>query len=581
MQRLFYIIILLFLFPVYGHAESLELDIHIADKELLEVLTTTLTLPSSLTDTDQINQRQLRRFNRRLPEQISKILQPYGYFFSQTDSQIVNNNSKEYTLVVNVDPGKPLLVNRIDLRITGAGASDPQLQELHNHFPLKKNDILRQDYYEKGKSNLKQKALNLGYFAANFQQHQIRVHRQEKWAEIVIHLHTGDLYQFGKTTFVEDGNYPERYLQRFLSWDEGDNFSYSRLGKARLNLINTDQFADITISPQISTAEVVVPVQIKVSPLPRYRLRPGIGFGTDTGARVSFDYRVLNLFEKAHQLQGELLLAQYEQGFDTTYIIPDLRRKDSRTLLQLGADREDTESFLSRKVFIEGGYQRAFNRHLKGSIFTRFSNEYSLIAAEEMNSQMLLTGVRFNWQMTDNLLLPRRLKQFSLQLQGAEDSFLSDTTLLQLSGRILQLVPLPGNFFIFLRLEGGTTWQHDQLHDIPASLRFFAGGDNSVRGYAYKSLGPENSSGEVVGGKHLLVANIELEKRFTATWGVAGFYDIGNAFNNLNDYDLAQGVGLGIRYYSPIGTIALDLARQVGSVGEDKYRLHFGVGFGW
>ncbi|MEA3362527.1 MAG: autotransporter assembly complex family protein [Thermodesulfobacteriota bacterium] len=581
MQRLLYLFIFLLLFPASGNAESLELEIRVADEELHDVLSLAIHPPAALVDADQINHRWLKRFQQQLPELVSKILQPYGYFFSQTDSEVQKNGPDEYTLNLEVEPGTPMRITTIDLKISGSGAADAQIQKLYDNFPLKNGDILRQDYYEEGKAALRQEALNQGYLAAEYLQHQIRVNRQEKWTEIVLHLDTGERYQFGTTTFVESGDYPDRYLRRHLTWNKGDDFSYTRVGTTRLSLINTDLFANVLVSPKISSTDAVVPVEVNISPLPRYRLRPGIGFGTDTGGRVSLDYRVLNLFKKAHQLRGELFVAQREQGFDTTYIIPDLRRKDSRTLLRVGMDREDTETFLSRKVFVEGGYQRSFSQKLNGSLYTRYSSEYSLIATEETRTRMLLTGLRFTWQTIDDLLQPRQGTQFSLQLQGAEKSLLSDTTLLQLSGSILQLLPLPHDFFFFVRLEGGTTWQRDQFHDMPASLRFFAGGDNSVRGYAYKSLGPENSTGEVIGGQHLLVANLELEKKLSANWGIAAFYDIGNAFNDLNNYDLAQGAGLGVRYYSQIGTIALDLARQVGSVGENRYRIHFGVGFGW
>ncbi|MEA2110161.1 MAG: BamA/TamA family outer membrane protein, partial [Pseudomonadota bacterium] len=342
-------------------------------------------------------------------------------------------------------------------------------------------------------------------------------------------------------------------------------------------LLNTDLFRDIRICPQTAKGERV-PVRINLESVPRYRLRPGIGFGTDTGARVSLDYRVLNLFKKAHELQGKLLLAEREQSLLTTYIIPDLRRRDSRFLLGGGFEREDTDSFLSREFYTEAEYQRSFNKKLSGSVFMHLSQEYSLIGGDETNAQMLLSGVRFSWIDIDDPLHSRQGTQIKFEFQGAEETFLSDTSFIQLSGQVTKLLPLPWESSLLLRLKGGTTWHPDPLHNIPASLRFFAGGDHSVRGYAYKSLGPENEDGDVVGGKHLLVANIELEKHLHLNWGVAVFYDIGNAFNDFADYDLAQGAGLGVRYYSLIGTIRFDVARRIDSE-KNKFRLHLGVGW--
>ena len=116
--------------------------------------------------------------------------------------------------------------------------------------------------------------------------------------------------------------------------------------------------------------------------------------------------------------------------------------------------------------------------------------------------------------------------------------------------------------------------------DLPASLRFFAGGDRSVRGYAYQSLGPKDENGQVIGGKHLLVANLEIEKKVTAKWGGAIFYDIGNAFDSLSEYELEQGAGIGIRRYTTIGPIRVDLARQIGN-RSPRWRIHLSMGFGW
>jgi translocation and assembly module TamA len=124
----------------------------------------------------------------------------------------------------------------------------------------------------------------------------------------------------------------------------------------------------------------------------------------------------------------------------------------------------------------------------------------------------------------------------------------------------------------------GFTFQGDAFEQMPASLRFFAGGDRSVRGYSYQSLGPKDSSGQVIGGKNILVGSVELDRAIFTDWGVAAFFDAGNAFDRLTDFTLYKGAGIGVRYYTKIGGIRLDLARQVG-VSHPGYRVHLTVGF--
>jgi translocation and assembly module TamA len=126
-------------------------------------------------------------------------------------------------------------------------------------------------------------------------------------------------------------------------------------------------------------------------------------------------------------------------------------------------------------------------------------------------------------------------------------------------------------------MQAGATWQGDSSKDLPITLRFFAGGDNSVRGYRYQSLGPRSDEGDIVGGKNLLIGNFELERAIGKNWGVAAFYDAGNAFNNFSSIDPAQGAGLGCRYYTPVGPVKLDLAREI-NVASPGYRIHFSIG---
>jgi translocation and assembly module TamA len=129
-------------------------------------------------------------------------------------------------------------------------------------------------------------------------------------------------------------------------------------------------------------------------------------------------------------------------------------------------------------------------------------------------------------------------------------------------------------------VQAGATWQNEPLRELPPSLRFFAGGDQSVRGYGYQELGPRDSNDEVVGGKNLLVGSVELERALSENWGVAVFYDAGNAFDSFSDYRIFEGAGLGVRRYTPVGPVKVDLARQLG-VPDPSYRLHVSIGFTW
>jgi translocation and assembly module TamA len=562
-------------------AQTLSLEIKTDHAEIEKILASALTLPAFLANGQQLNRRWLRHYQKQLPQQVADILQPLGYFNSQSQITLEQPEPDQHVLILQVGVGEPVMISQLDLRISGPGAEQERLRLLQENFPLKPDEVLRQDFYEQGKALLLEGAVELGFLDAHYSTHQIRFYRADNRAEISLHLETGPRYAFGPTSFNSDSGYPPRFLRRYLSYREGETFSHEKLGQTQLNLRNADLFKNVAVTPLTSQAtEQRVPIAIDLDPAPRHRWRPGIGYGTDTGARLSLRYRNLNLFQNGHELKGDLLLAQYRQSLVTSYIIPDPDRLDSQTQLRVGFDREENDSYISRELFSEVEYQRALSSRLFGALFLRLTQEQSEIGLERTRAQMLLPGLRLQWRGTSSQASRPSGVYGSFELKGAHNSLLSDTSLLQLSAQANSRFLLTKTLSLQLRLLGGTTWHDDPRRELPASLRFFAGGDRSVRGYGYQSLGPQDASGEVVGGKHLLVGNVELEKRLTDKWGSAIFYDLGNAFDAFVDYELAQGAGSGVRRYTPIGPIRLDLARQIG-LAKPRWRLHLSMGFEW
>ncbi len=580
--RFYLILFFLLLLPITSSAESLRLNLQCGDEELQKILEADLVLPSSLIREDKINQRWVSRYQQQLPELVNDILEPYGYFHSQVNSWLENIEPEKYQLEVEIDPGTPLQVTNLELHLTGPGADLLELQLLLESFPLQVGDILRQDIYKEGKKALLQGAINLGYFDAVFQQHKILVNRGKQQVDIILQLESGIRFRFGKTFFIDRGNYIDRFLRRYLSYQEGAYFSQAQLDQTRLNLRNADQFRSIKIQPLRDQAEEdQIPINIDLEPAPKHQLFPGIGYGTDTGVRGSLRYRHLNLFHRGHELRGELRVSRKDQYFLTTYIIPDLNRADSQTLLHAGIDHEDNTSYESDKIFSEGEYQRLFRKGLTGSAFIRLARERYWIGDDNSNlSYLLLPGIRLNWHKVDNLLTPHQGIQTNMDLKGGHKALLSDISLLQFSGNVTTIHPLPRQLSLLLRLRGGATWHSDSFSQLPASLRFFAGGGDSLRGYKLKSLGPKDDKGQVAGGKYLLLATVELEKRLNPDWGIAIFSDVGNAFDSLSEYHCKQGAGIGVNYYTRIGPLRVDLARPIGG-HENKLRLYLSLGGEW
>ncbi len=571
----------LLLLPVSGNAESLRLKIKCADKKIQKILEPDLVLPPSLINKGKINKNWLNHYQQQLPEQVHAILEPYGYFHSQVSSRVKEIKPGEYQLRIKIEPGTPLRITTLKLDLTGPGRNRPELVQLFKNFPLHVGDVLRQDSYENEKAALLQGAINLGYFDAKFQQHQILVDRDKRQVNIILHLESNDRFRFGKTLFENRGDYLEHFLRRYLTYQEGEYFSQTKLDQTRRKMRNANLFRSIDIQPLRDQAtNHLIPIKISLKSSPRHQLLPGIGYGTDTGVRGSLRYRNRNLFHRGHEFEGDLRVSEKDQYFLTTYTIPDQDTLDRRTLLHAGVIRENNTSYESHKLFTEEEYQRSFHNGLTASLFIRQERERFWIGDDHSKlSFLLLPGIRCSWRQVDNLLTPRRGIQTRLELKGGHQDFLSDISILRLSSNITTTYPLPQQLYFLLRLRGGATWHSGSFNQVPASLRFFPGGGKGIRGYKYKSLGPKED-GQVVGGKHQLIANIELEKKLNPDWGVVIFTDIGNSFNTLSEYHTKQGVGVGLNYYTAIGPLHIDIARPIGDHKKD-YRLSLSVGAQW
>lgn len=373
--------------------------------------------------------------------------------------------------------------------------------------------------------------------------------------------------------------YPVSFLERFLDFKTGDPYSYAKTSLTQLNLINSDRFSIVTIrADKEDAAGLRVPVTIHLEPSPPKRLRPGIGYATDTGARFSLRYQDLNVFRRGHEFNTDLTIAERLRALSSLYSIPNPGHIDNRTNFKASLQQQLLKPYNTQLFIVEGERARSLGFGIVGSAYLQFRQENFTEAGQSGKSSMVMPGLRLFQRRVDDLLRPRKGFRYALETRGSTDSLGAETNFLQFLGDGELMIPLFKNLYFLPRMQVGATWERDPVRNLPPSLRFYAGGDRSVRGYTYQSLGPKDAKGNVIGGKNLLVGSVELEYDFTKTWGAAVFYDAGNAFNNFSDLRWAQGAGIGVRYYTLAGPIRVDLARQI-NVDHPGFQVHFTVGF--
>lgn len=568
----------LFLAQPLQAAEPVEIVVSGIADDVLKNVQESLTLPAGLVRDGKVDRLWLERFAKQADGKTRAALEPFGYYNAQLTITI-EPVGETYRLLVKVVAGDPVRLSEVNVTLVGPGSMERSLKRRVEAFPLKKGDVLLHQSYEEAKSALKSRAEELGYLDAEFSRHEIRIDKNATTATIALLMATGEKYYFGASRIEGAPDYPDSFLRRHLAYKTGEVFSYPQLGETQRNFTNSERFKEVVITPEKEAAEAFnVPVTVHLTQGPRISLRPGIGYGTDTGARFTLKYRDLNMFHLGHELYSQLFVAERLQGLVTGYVLPSPTDIRSSTSLQLNLQREETDVYLSRILSLELARNHSFGKGRLGTAYVRAQYEDYSVGSENSTARLLLPGLRFSDNRYDNPIRPRRGYRYGFEVRGTHQILGSDTALIQILAEGSHLLRLPWRLSLHTRAKAATTMFSDPLRDIPPSLRFFTGGDQSVRGYSYKSLGPRDASGRVVGGRQLLTGSIELERALFKDWGVSVFYDAGNSFNSFSNVTLSQGAGVGLHYYTSVGALNLSVARPVG-VDNPSTHVHFSVGF--
>jgi translocation and assembly module TamA len=564
--------------PSLHAAEPVEIIVTGVADDVLKNVQGALVLPSGLVRDGTVDKIWLERFAQQANSKIRNALEPFGYY-NALITVTVEPPGERYRLLVTLVTGEPVRLSAVTVALAGPGAEESALLALTGMFPLTTGDVLLHQSYEAGKETLKARAVELGYLDAEFSRHEIRVSQQTATASIDLILNTGAKYYFGSTAISGAPDYPDAFLRRHLTYQPGELFSYPALGETQRNFTNSERFKRVIITPdKDATEKSQVPVNIHLKAGPRISIRPGIGYGTDTGSRFTVRYRDLNMFHLGHELYSHLYIAERLQGLVTGYIIPSPTDIRSSTSLQLNLQKEEAQTYTSRIAALELDRNKSFGSGKLGTAYIKVQYEEATVGVQDSTSRLLLPGLRFSDDRYDNPVRPQSGFRYALDLHGTHQLLGSDTALVQILAEGGHLLPLPWRLSLHTRAKGGITMLNDPLLDVPPSLRFFTGGDQSVRGYSYKSLGPRDAVGTVVGGKQLLTGSVELERALFKSWGVSIFYDIGNSFNSFSDISLFRGAGVGLHYFTPVGALNLSVARPLG-VDNPSTHIHFTVGF--
>ncbi len=516
----------------------------------------------------------VRLLHRQAKKDIRSALAPFGYYNPVITSSL-EKSGDVFHAVYTIDKGPPVIVKNVEVGLAGAGKQNKRLLQAIDKFPLKVGNILNQEVYEQEKKHLVNLAISEGFLDAAFSERALRINRDTNTADVRLVLDSGRRYLFGKTTSDQHILEPE-LLHRYLPYKEGDPYSPAKLFELQSILYRTDYFSQVLVQGKTDEVEDYrIPVDIKlVAPehLNKYSL--GLGYATDTGLKGKIDWSNRLFNAKGHKIRAGLQLAELENILTLRYEIPRNDPRYNKLVGSLGYQNKKWENTNTELLTAGVAHEYSGPRlDLSGGLELR--DEVYDVGNTSGNSTLLVPSLKAGKIWADNVLNTKNGLQVSVGLLGAVEGFISDTSFLQATINGKSIVSPIKNWRVIGRGTLGATLV-DSIDSLPPSLRFYTGGDSSVRGYAYKSIGTKDSSGAVIGGRYLVVGSIELERIITETWSVATFWDVGTATDDLA-LGFSQGAGVGVRFRLPFGQIRLDLASAISEEGH-PFRVHLTVG---
>ena len=496
--------------------------------------------------------------------------------------------SRSLTVSIRIEPGKPVRVRGWNVGVEGDAGDERSVRAALDGFAPRQGEVLDHSLYEASKSKVSRTLAGHGYFDADFAAHRVEVTRADYAADIDLRWTSGARYALGEATFTQTPKtiIRDELLQKLVGWTPGEAYDDAELERLRRSLVALDYFGLVEILPQPENAkDKVVPVQVNLTPAPRSIYTAGVNYGTRSGAGFSLGVERRYLNTRGHKALAQIDYANKRKTATVQYRVPAFAWLDGWYTASLQAADEQTDSLDTRRLEFVASRSGQFNDHLnlvasmhvlreRWSYFTL--NRPSL---DYQYASFYFPLLRAEYIDVDNRLTPRRGAGGTLTLRGGKGGTDGDAAFAQLHASAQWFHGFDADSRLIVRGEAGHTFT-DELLALPPSLRYYAGGDRSVRGYGWREIGPRirNSVGDTyaLGAQNVVTASIEYERYFKGPWGAAVFVDSGSAFDGKSP-DMHTGVGIGLRWRSPVGPVRIDIARGLKSP-DSPFTLHLNIG---
>ena len=515
---------------------------------------------------DDLDESLIDRLVERSELEVAAAMKPFGFYQPVVRTEAARAGGRSWRARIVIEPGPAVLMDRVEVKVTGAGAETPAFAALTANLPLRPGDRLSHSAYDTIKGTLQRTAATLGYLDAKLTRSELLVDPVKRLAVVSLALETGSRYHFG-TTQIDQDVINEALLRRFMRYQQDDPYDATELLRTQFALDDSQYFATVEVLPgEPDTAELSVPIRIRAEPNRRDRYTFGFGYGTDTNLRGTLGWENRRFNRRGHRLRAELKAAETEQSVAARYVVPIGDPALEKLGLEFSYRRNAIGDLDTRSTEwqpgitqIRGPWQRVLFTKITRT--TTILNPPAPAVSQRTTDTLLIPGVSFASVPRGYLGEALFSRALYAELRGSTTQIGAAESYLQLRLEAERVFDLGPSWHALIRGQVGATLISNAAN-LPGTERFFAGGDRSVRGFGYNDLSPTDASGAKVGGRHFVTGTTELIRDLPRNFGIAAFVDIGNAFDRFGD-PLQYSAGLGIRWRLPVVTIGIDVAQPL------------------
>jgi translocation and assembly module TamA len=577
-------------FSTYA-AEQSSVRLNLSD-ELKPVVSAAIR---PIVDTARLDDEgDVRQLYRRIRPVIRDVLGAQGYFSPQITRELPPGASEAITgasageatipnkggaaLVVKVEEGERAKIESVVIEFDGALAEETpenkaRRDELKALWKLNPGQPFEQLLWDASKNALLSNLLAKDYAVATLADSLADVDPETLTVRLSVVYDSGPVFTFGDMQVKGLSKYPKNLVERYSAIKPGERYEQERLLALLADLQSTAYFSgvDVKVQPDANKPELM-PIYVEVTESKAKRLGFGAGYSSNTGFRSEASYSDNNVFNRAYSLVTGVRVEQKRQSaFADLFLPPD--RKGVLDSLGVSVDHQDVTGVEIQRSALGASreYQLGpteFKLGVNYQLEDRLTEGVSLGSTKALVGSAILTRNR-----VDDRLNPKRGYLAVAQVAAASERLLSDQDFIRLSGRVQQYWSPSLKDQFSARLELGTVIA-DSRREIPQDYLFRAGGTNSLRGFEFLGVGVLDQ-GVVQGGRRLVLGSVEYVRWVRESLGSAVFLDLGDVADTWGDIDITPAVGFGVRYRTPAGPIALDIAK---AQGENRPRIHFALG---